>query len=329
MLCAKEIKGLYAILPTPARENGARLDGVDTVDLAETERVVNRLIADGADGIIALGTTGECATLSGEDYEKFVGTLLEVVGKRVPTFVGASALGGHEVAKRMRFIERCGADGTLMGLPMWQPMTVDAAVNFYHDLSESFPRTAVMVYANERAFRFPFPDAFWSAVVDVAPTVVAAKYSRPKDLRHLLDITKGRVNVVPNEMTLPSFYKDAPDTTTACWATAASMGPAPVIALMNAVFARDGAEMDSLSAAIAWANEPVAPIISNRELFAFYNIQVEKLRINAAGYCKAGPVRPPYADVPEDIRAASVECGQRWAALCGRLAEGKRELLLP
>jgi len=106
-----DFRGVYAIIPTPAKEGADRWDAVDTVDLAETARVINRLIADGVHGLIVLGTTGECATLTGGEYEGFVACVLETVKKRLPTFIGTTALGTHEVVRRTRFAaERGGAD---------------------------------------------------------------------------------------------------------------------------------------------------------------------------------------------------------------------------
>lgn len=324
MLNVNEIRGLYAILPTPAKPGAEGLLARDTVDLDETVRVVNAMIDDGCKGLIALGTTGECATLSQDDYQAFVACLIEATRKRVPTFVGTSALGGHEVARRMKFIGDCGADGTLLGLPMWQPMTVDMSVNFFREMSAAFPEIAVMVYANQRAFRFSFPDDFWEAVVRVAPTVVAAKYAKPRNLKQLIKATGGKVNIIPNEMTIAHFYSESPETTTCCWATAASMGPKPTIELMSAVERRDSDAVNSISAKLAWANEPIKPIISDPEVFALYNIQMEKVRINAAGYCNAGPIRSPYASMPADFTRYSEECGRRWALLNREMAAGRR-----
>ena len=207
---------------------------------------------------------------------------------------------------------------------MWQPVTVDAAVQYYRELSEGFPELAIMVYANTRAFRFTFPDEFWQGVIKVAPTVVSAKYAQPRDLRDLIRITEGRVNIVPNEMTMARFYEESPKTTICCWATAASMGPKPTIALMRAVERGDAESVRRISAALAWANEPIRPIIANPEVFAQFNIQMEKLRINAAGYFNAGPIRSPYAAMPDDFAAFSRECGRRWAVLNREMTAGRR-----
>jgi len=52
--------------------------------------------------------------------------------------------------------------------------------------------------------------------------------------------------------------------------------------------------------------------------FSKYNVQVEKIRCNAAGYIKAGPCRAPYQDLPDDWRALTVASGKAWAELCAR-----------
>eukprot|EP01036_Dinobryon_divergens_P001773 gene1773-2328_t len=51
---------------------------------------------------------------------------------------------------------------------------------------------------------------------------------------------------------------------------------------------------------------------------------MEKVRINAAGYCNAGPVRPPYGAMPPNFTKYSEECGRRWATLSKDMATGAR-----
>jgi trans-o-hydroxybenzylidenepyruvate hydratase-aldolase len=316
LLGPTDLRGLYAIIPTPATPDADRIEALETVDLAETERVVNQLMDDGVQGLIALGTTGECATLTPSEYDSFVTTFLGTVNRRVPTFVGTTALGSHEIVRRMAFVRDQKADGVLLGMPMWQPLTVELAVEHYRAMSEAFPTLAIMVYANARAFRFNFTEQdFWRNVIDVAPSVMSAKFSMSKAVVPLQEVTKGRVHFLPHDEAVTAFYKLAPQSTTACWATAASMGPEPSLAMINAILGHDGERIATVSADIAWALEPIAPLLATPERFASFNIQVEKLRINAAGYCKGGPIRPPYSLVPSDIKSMSDECGLRWKSL--------------
>ncbi len=322
MLKAQDIRGMYAILPTPAKPGADRLDATDTVDLEATEQAVNAVLRDGSTGLIVLGTTGECGTLSDPDYRTFAASVLEIVKRRVPVIVGTSGMGGHEVVRRMRFARDLGADAALVGLPTWQPCTLTMAVDFYAQMSKVFPDFAVMAYANARAFRYDFPLDFWKAVAKEAPTVTSAKYSRVAGLRELLDATERRINFVPNEMFVDQFHAISPETTTASWATAAAMNPKPAIALMEALQSGNAEATRDLVAAIAWANQPVEHIFNKPELFAHYNIQLEKTRINAAGYIQCGPTRPPYADFPEPYASQARECGQRWTRVCEAYAGG-------
>ena len=90
------------------------------------------------------------------------------------------------------------------------------------------------------------------------------------------------------------------------------MNPTPAVALMKAIAERNREAIELMVSAIAWANEPIAPMVGNPDLFAHYNIQMEKTRINTAGYSNCGPVRPPYQDFPEEYADQARECGQRW-----------------
>jgi trans-o-hydroxybenzylidenepyruvate hydratase-aldolase len=320
MLTAADFKGLYAIIPTPSKPGADRADAVDTVDLEETARVVDRLIADGADGLIALGTTGECATITRDEYEGFVDCVLSTVRSRIPAFIGTTALGTHEVVYRTRFAEDRGADGILLGLPMWQPLTVDMAVEYYTSVSQLFPHLSIMAYGNPRAFRFAFAPEFWERVVEAAPTLTSAKYSRPKALLESQAASKGKVHFLPNDGGVMEFVDLAPQTTTACWSTAASMGPEPALAQIRAIQAGDLERARAIAADLKWSREPISPIVRDPELFASYNIQMEKTRIAFAAYCKAGPLRPPYNVYPDEYLECSRENARRWRELCERYA---------
>lgn len=313
MISARDLGSVVAIMPTPAKEGADRPDAPNTVDLEETARLAERLIRDGAAAIMALGTMGECATVSSEDYEAFVDCLVATVRNRIPTFVGTTALGTHELVRRIRFVKARGATGTLLGIPMWQPATLDMAVNFYASISETFPDFPIMVYANPRAFRFDFGVDFWRIILEKAPTVMSSKFSNKGILVEALAATKGRVNFVPPVGLAYAFAQLSPETTTTCWIP--SVGPHPAIALMNAIAARDWERARAVADDIAWAVEPHHIITGSQEVFASYNIQMEKLLMEASGYCRPGPIRPPYNIMPENFVAAARASGQRFAKL--------------
>jgi len=321
MLSARDFNGLWSIIPTPSTPNADRADALDSVDLAETARVVDALIVDGSDGLIVLGTTGECATLTRPEYEAFVDTVLATVNKRIPCFIGTTALGTHEVVYRTRFAQDHGADGILLGLPMWQPLTVEMAVEYYRSVGELFPKLAIQVYGNPRAFRFAFPPEFWAAVTKAVPSITSAKYSRPKALLESQAAANGKVHFLPNDGGVMEFVELAPETTTACWSTAASMGPEPALAQIRAIQAHDLERAKAIAADLKWTREPIKSIVADADLFASYNIQLEKTRIGMAGYCKAGPLRPPYNVYPQEYHALFQANADRWRQLCEKYAK--------
>jgi dihydrodipicolinate synthase/N-acetylneuraminate lyase len=313
MIGANDIRGALAIMPTPAKEGAERLDATNTVDLDETARLAECLVRDGANGIMALGTMGECATTAQSDYEAFVDCLLKSVRGRIPTFVGTTALSGHEIARRIKFVKERGATGTLLGIPMWQPATLDMAVKFYADVASTFPDFPIMVYANPRAFRFAFGVEFWGAVVQKAPTIMSAKFSSRAIYKEVVAVTKGKVNLVPPVGMAYEFAQIAPEALTTCWIPA--VGPQIALALMNALAGKNAQLAKAAADDIAWAVEPHHAITSSQEIFASYNIQMEKILMGASGYCQPGPIRPPYNVMPDDFARASRESGERLAQL--------------
>lgn len=309
-----ELTGLQSILPTPSRPGSERVDATDTVDMEEAARVVEQLIQDGVGGIWALGTMGECATISQHEYEDFVDCILSTAKKRVPVFVGTTALGSYEIYRRTKFVRDLGADGTLLGMPMWQPLTTEGAVKFYTSISQAIPDFGIMAYANPNAFRFDFNLDFWEGVARQAPTVRWAKGgATPATMKEALARTNKQINFVTIDAAVLPYAEVSPEATTACWSP--TMGPHPATAMMKAIKRGDIATAKQISDEIRWAAEPVGPILGDGSIFASFNIQFEKTRMNAAGYVKAGPMRPPYDYMPKDMEEACTENGKRFAQL--------------
>lgn len=321
MLTATDLRGVFGIPVTPSTPDAGRADAVDTVNLEETERLTNQLIADGVGGLIVLGTTGECATLTEKEYRDYVDCFLATVNRRVPTFVGATTMGTHETVARLRFATERGADGTLVGLPMWQPCTDEMALRFYESIGEVFPDLALMIYGNKNAFRYDFPLEFWPQLAERVPTAICAKYGQPQIYQELQEATGGRINFMPIDMQAFPMAEVSWDTMTACWATAASMGPKPSVALMDAILAGDRDRAGKIHAEIAQACETfITPEVF--AVFGQYNIQLERTRAAAAGYCTPGPIRPPYDMIPEEYAEGARENGRRWASLVEKYSAG-------
>jgi trans-o-hydroxybenzylidenepyruvate hydratase-aldolase len=305
VLTVADIRGVYVLPPTPCKEDAGGWDATDSVDLDETARMTEMLIQPGVTGLGLFGTTGEGHSLLWEEKVACAATVVEAAAGRVQIFAGATSLGTREVIRQMRGLRDVGVDGALVGLPLWQTPTVENAVQFYADLSEAVPDLPVMVYSNSWFFKSKFPPEFWAGVAERAPGVIASKNTHGFD--HYLEeieAVDGRINLMPGEFGVFQAWRLVGSGVTAIWSTQAALGPEPSVALMAAI---DSGDKDAVEAVIAdfEAVPPYAPpgAMRNRDLtddFARYNTQVAKYRLNVSGVIKAGPLRPPYCDLPDD-----------------------------
>lgn len=318
LMTVEEVQGAWAIMPTPATEDASDWAATDTVDVDETARAVEGMIEAGIDGILSLGTLGECATLTRAEKRKFVAAAVDAAAGRVPFFTGTTALGTREVIEQTREAYDLGARGTMLGLPMWCAADHKTAVRFFQDVAEACPNMAIAVYANIAAFRFPFDSTFWAEVSKI-PQVIMAKHGSVPTLQEDLAAVEGRVKMLPIEAVYLPAAKAAPDQMTAFWSSGAACGPKLAVRLRDAVnqakATGDWAAAEQLSEAIGKTVWPLIPGGNNFEEFNKYNIGLEKERINAGGWMKAGPCRPPYIFVPEEHMAGARVSGTSWAAL--------------
>lgn len=321
LLKVDEVQGAWAIMPTPARDDASDWQARDTVDLDEVARAVEGLVDAGMDGILSLGTLGECATLTWEEKKKFIATAAEVAGDRIPFFAGTTCLGTRDTIEQTREAYALGARGTMLGLPMWCAADMTTAVGFYRDVAEACPEMAICVYANIAAFRFTFSTEFWEQVSDI-PQVIMAKYGATPNLEADMAASKKRVKFLPIDMNYLEAAQLDPEFNNAFWSSGAVCGPELAVQLRdvvaNASASGDWSAAQELTEAVG---KTVWPLIPNGDFEEFnkYNIGLEKERINAGGWMKAGPCRPPYVYVPEEYLEGARASGRGWAELARKV----------
>ena len=316
LLSKADITGAWVILPTPAKENASDWRATDTVDLDETARIVEALIAAGANGLLSLGTFGEASTLTWEEKRDFIATVVETTRGRIPFFAGTTALNTREVIRQTRAAADIGVHGTMLGTPMWCAADTPTALEFYSNVAEACPDTAICVYANPEAFKFTFPRPFWAAVSKIRQ-VVCCKYLNIAQLHTDLKLAP-TIRFLPVEADYFAAARMAPEEIVGFWSSGSLCGPAAPMRLRDEVV--KAKRMNDWSAARVIADKMAAADIGlfprgEFAEFAKYNIGLEKARMNAAGWLKAGPVRPPYHVVPQDYLDGAVRSGMAWARL--------------
>lgn len=324
LLTANDVKGAWAIMPTPAKPNASDWRATDTVDLDETARAVEGLIAAGINGILSMGTLGECATLTWEEKKAFIATVVETARGRVPVFAGTTALNTRDTVTQTRAARDMGADGTMLGVPMWCAPSTEVAVQFYKDVAEAVPEMNIAVYANPEAFKFEFPRPFWAGIANI-PQIVTAKYIGINALLQDLHLTQGKIKLLPIDF---DYYAAArmEEFVDAFWTSGAVCGPLVATTLRDEVAkARKSGDWSAAKAFHGRMAPTAAPLFPNGSFkeFSTYNIGLEKARMDAAGWMKAGPIRPPYHLVPEAYLAGARKSGQMWADIQHELAAKK------
>jgi len=317
LLTPDEIRGVYAILPTPAVENADDPSVEYTLDRDETERAVNALLDDGVDAIMGAGTFGECATLTWEELRDFADIVVSTVAGRVPVLIGATTLNTRDTITRARELRRVGVDGTLLGRPMWAQCDDRNLVDFYAAVAEAVPDLAIMAYDNPEAFKGKISPEAYGALAAI-PQVVAAKYPVfGPQFAEDLEAVAGRMRILPVDRDWVKAYDLDPDTASACWSGAASCGPRPHVEMGRRLLSGD---IDGARAIAAELGEAAVGFFPEGSfaLFSRFNIQLEKIRLEEAGYVMAGPCRPPYTFCPEDYAAGARASGRKLAALHAR-----------
>jgi 4-(2-carboxyphenyl)-2-oxobut-3-enoate aldolase len=293
---------VMAYPPTPALPGAERVDAVDTVDLVETERMIRALMNDGVDAIALNGTLGEMATLTHDEWKAFatcVAETAQMIDPDFPIFIGATTLNTRDTVSRMKFLADLGVTGTLLGRPMWGDMVAPVMERFYRDVAEAVPELAIVVYDNTAAFGGIIPRSVYKTLVEL-PQVVAVKYAGGASVgfRYHNDMahTGTRFPLMSIETDwFPAWEMYGEELVGMAWSSTTAMGPGPVLELRDAL--QQGRTEDArwLTERLRWAHEPFLVGQDFME-FAKYNIPLEKLRVNGAGYIHVGKCRPPYSE---------------------------------
>lgn len=97
--------GSLVALITPFKEG--------KLDEKALEHLVEWHIANGTDGLVPAGTTGESPTLSAEEHARVIDIVCQVANKRIPVMAGAGSNNPVEAVHYSHEAERSGADGLL------------------------------------------------------------------------------------------------------------------------------------------------------------------------------------------------------------------------
>ena len=124
-------KGSMPALVTPFK-NGQ-------VDIDALKRLVEWHIDEGSNGLVPVGTTGESPTLTHDEHELVVETVVKAAAGRVPVIAGAGSNNTEEAIRFTKFAAQVGADAALVVTPYYNKPTQRGLYEHFkavHDCAE-------------------------------------------------------------------------------------------------------------------------------------------------------------------------------------------------
>ena len=107
------------------------------VDWADTEKLIDYVISNGADGVVVTGTTGETSTLTDAEKIKLVEVGKSVSAGRAKIITGG---GSNETAHAMQLYkasEKAGADGIMIVTPYYNKPTQAGVLTHFRMVADS------------------------------------------------------------------------------------------------------------------------------------------------------------------------------------------------
>ncbi|MCR0980481.1 4-hydroxy-tetrahydrodipicolinate synthase [Roseomonas populi] len=109
-------KGSLVALITPMTPEGK-------IDERAFQDLVAWQVAEGTQGLVPVGTTGESPTLSHEEHHRVVELCIEAAGGKVPVIAGAGSNSTAEAVALTKHAKKAGADGVLVVTPYYNKPT--------------------------------------------------------------------------------------------------------------------------------------------------------------------------------------------------------------
>ena len=122
-------KGAIVAIVTPFK-NGK-------VDEGKLRELIEFQIANGTDGIVPCGTTGESPTLSHEEHDRVIEITVDAVKKRVPVIAGTGSNSTSEALRLTKHAHEVGADGALLVCPYYNRPTQEGLYQHYKLIAEN------------------------------------------------------------------------------------------------------------------------------------------------------------------------------------------------
>ncbi len=123
-------QGSMVALVTPMHEDGG-------IDIGALDRLLDWHLAAGTDAIVAVGTTGESATLDFDEHCSIIEHVVQRIAGRIPVIAGTGANSTREAVHLTRCARDAGADACLLVTPYYNKPTQQGLFLHYQAIAEA------------------------------------------------------------------------------------------------------------------------------------------------------------------------------------------------
>jgi 4-hydroxy-tetrahydrodipicolinate synthase len=131
------IQGSIVAIVTPMQADGS-------LDLPGLRKLIDWHIAEGTDGIVIVGTTGESPTVSVEEHCELIKIAVEHAAKRVPIIAGTGGNSTTEAIELTRYAKSIGADASLLVVPYYNRPTQEGMYQHFRKIAEAVDLPAIL-----------------------------------------------------------------------------------------------------------------------------------------------------------------------------------------
>ena len=124
------IKGSIVAIVTPMFEDGS-------LDKDSLRKLIDWHVAEGTDGIVIVGTSGESATVNPEEHCELVKLAVEHVAGRIPVIAGTGGNSTAEAIALTRHAKDVGADASLQVVPYYNRPTQEGMYRHFKAIAEA------------------------------------------------------------------------------------------------------------------------------------------------------------------------------------------------
>ena len=126
----KTILGSMPAIVTPMHEDGR-------LDYASLRSLLDWHVAEGSDGIVIVGTSGESPTVSVEEHCELIRVTVDHIAGRIPVIAGTGGNSTIEAIELTEFAKKVGADASLQVVPYYNKPTQDGMYAHFKKIAES------------------------------------------------------------------------------------------------------------------------------------------------------------------------------------------------